>query len=290
MLFTSSSPIGAWYFSAATQSKVCISSSAMIPLAARVAKILLQSRKCNSASYSDWVIAIGKLSFPTFPHELTLRGNLTPPAHNYESSRFGLGYAEIFKCSLFIQQNVLELAKSLCWNLCIGRPSSLVNQRMTLISKQEPRNLFIRYAIIKLRQRFWTCLPLDPAQTIERILKSSGSEEEDYTEKVSESFGKFWNGRKKQRNGNKFHRLLLSFLSSLSRCIKIEPTKQCTMSSKHGALYPWAVDLPVKTYRLLTISLFCVFSSLFRITAERTNWIDLDVTRASCAITWSSPT
>jgi hypothetical protein len=79
---------------------------------------------------------------------------------------------------------------------------------------------------------------LDPAQTIERILKSSGSEEEDYTEKVSESFGKFWNGRKKQRNGNKFHRLLLSFLSSLSRCIKIEPTKQCTMSSKHGALYP----------------------------------------------------
>ena len=47
---------------------------------------------------------------------------------------------------------------------------------MTLISKQEPRNLFIRYAIIKLRQRFWTCLPLDPAQTIERILKSKGSD------------------------------------------------------------------------------------------------------------------
>ncbi|MDD6089975.1 MAG: hypothetical protein PUB77_04790, partial [Clostridiales bacterium] len=41
--------------------------------------------------------------------------------------------------------------------------------------------------------------------------------------KVSESSGKFWNGRKKQRNGNKFHRLLLSFLSSLSQCIKIEP-------------------------------------------------------------------
>lgn len=29
----------------------------MMPLVARVANMLLQSRKCNSASYSDWVIA-----------------------------------------------------------------------------------------------------------------------------------------------------------------------------------------------------------------------------------------
>lgn len=57
MLFTSSLPIGAWYFSVAAQSKMRKSSSPMIPLIARVAKMLLQSRKCNSASYSDWVIA-----------------------------------------------------------------------------------------------------------------------------------------------------------------------------------------------------------------------------------------
>ena len=91
MLFTSNSPIGAWYFSAAARSKVYTSSSAMILLIARVAKILLQSRKCNSASYSDWVIATpptgttvycrirdsqwqdgrvnGKLSFTKFPHK-----------------------------------------------------------------------------------------------------------------------------------------------------------------------------------------------------------------------------
>ena len=91
MLFTSSLPIGAWYFSVAAQSKMRKSSSPMIPLIARVAKILLQSRKCNSASYSDWVIAtpptettvycrirdsqwqgrrvIGKLSFTKFPHK-----------------------------------------------------------------------------------------------------------------------------------------------------------------------------------------------------------------------------
>lgn len=36
----------------------------------------------------------------------------------------------------------------------------------------------------------------------------------------------------------------LSFLSSLSQRIKIEPTKLCTTLSKHGALYPRAVDLP----------------------------------------------
>lgn len=63
----------------------------MIPLIARVAKILLQSWKCNSASYSDWAIATpptettvycrswnsqwqdgrvnGKLSFTKFPHK-----------------------------------------------------------------------------------------------------------------------------------------------------------------------------------------------------------------------------
>ena len=91
MLFTSNSPIGAWYFSAAARSKVYTSSSAMILLIARVAKILLQSRKCYSASYSDWVIAtpptettvycqirdsqwqgqrvIRKLSFTKFPHK-----------------------------------------------------------------------------------------------------------------------------------------------------------------------------------------------------------------------------
>ena len=91
MLFTSSLPIGAWYFSVAAQSKMRKSSSPMIPLIARVAKMLLQSRKCNSASYSDWVIAtpptgttvycrirdsqwqsrrvIRKLSFTKFPHK-----------------------------------------------------------------------------------------------------------------------------------------------------------------------------------------------------------------------------
>ena len=31
---------------------------------------------------------------------------------------------------------------------------------------------------------------------------------------------------------------ILSFPSSLSRRIKPEPIKQCTMPSKHGALYP----------------------------------------------------
>ena len=57
MMFTFSLQIGAWYFSVAAQSKMRTSSSHMIPLIARVAKMLLQSRKCNSASYSDWVIA-----------------------------------------------------------------------------------------------------------------------------------------------------------------------------------------------------------------------------------------
>jgi len=38
----------------------------------------------------------------------------------------------------------------------------------------------------------------------------------------------------------------LSFPSSLSRRIKPEPIKQCTMPSKHGALYPRAVYLPTK--------------------------------------------
>lgn len=37
---------------------------------------------------------------------------------------------------------------------------------------------------------------------------------------------------------------MLSFLSSLSQCIKIEPTKLCTTPQKHGALYPRTVDLP----------------------------------------------
>ena len=39
---------------------------------------------------------------------------------------------------------------------------------------------------------------------------------------------------------------MLSFLSSLSRCIKAKPIKQCTMPSKHGALYPRTVDLPYR--------------------------------------------
>ena len=69
----------------------------------------------------------------------------------------------------------------------------------------------------ELRKLYYPYHSLDPAQAIERILESNGSEEEDYTEKG------VWNGRKKQRNGNKFHRLLLSFPSSLSQCIKIEP-------------------------------------------------------------------
>ena len=56
----------------------------------------------------------------------------------------------------------------------------------------------------ELRKLYYPYHSLDPAQ-------------------VSESSGKFWNGRKKQRNGNKFHRLLLSFLSSLSQPIKTKP-------------------------------------------------------------------
>ena len=155
MLFTSSLPIGAWYFSVAAQSKMRKSSSPMIPLIARVAKILLQSRKCNSASYSDWVIAtpptettvycrirdsqwqgrrvIGKLSFTKFPHKTKACGNLTAPTHNCGLLRFD--FDEIFKHSLLIQQNLFELVNSLCWNLNNERPSPLVNQRMDKISK-----------------------------------------------------------------------------------------------------------------------------------------------------------
>ena len=70
---------------------MCTSFFEMMPLVARVANMLLQSRKCNSASYSDWVIATpptettvycrswnsqwqdgrvnGKLSFTKFPHK-----------------------------------------------------------------------------------------------------------------------------------------------------------------------------------------------------------------------------
>ena len=51
--------------------------------------------------------------------------------------------------------------------------------------------------------------------------------------KVSESSGKFWNGRKKQRNGNKFHRLLLSFLSPLSRRVRTNAAKM------HHAVQAW---------------------------------------------------
>ena len=37
---------------------------------------------------------------------------------------------------------------------------------------------------------------------------------------------------------------ILSFLSAVSQPIKTKLIKQCTMPSKHGALYPRAVDLP----------------------------------------------
>ena len=37
---------------------------------------------------------------------------------------------------------------------------------------------------------------------------------------------------------------ILSFPSAVSQPIKAKPIKQCTTPSKHGALYPRAVDLP----------------------------------------------
>ena len=51
----------------------------------------------------------------------------------------------------------------------------------------------------------------------------------------------FRHGREKT-SGRAFR--ILSFLSSLSQRIKIEPTKLCTTLSKHGALYPRTVGMP----------------------------------------------
>ena len=133
MLFTSNSPMGALYFSAAARSKACTLFSEMCPIAASVEKILLQSRKHVSASYSACVIVtppsdmtvyfrvwdsqwlgrrvIRKLSFTKFPYKTKVHRNLTSPAHNYGLLR--LDYDEIFKVSLLIRKNLLESAKRL---------------------------------------------------------------------------------------------------------------------------------------------------------------------------------
>lgn len=55
----------------------------------------------------------------------------------------------------------------------------------------------------------------------------------------------FRHGREKT-SGRAFR--ILSFLSSLSQRIKIEPTKLCTTLSKHGALYPRAVGMPYRVF------------------------------------------
>lgn len=104
-----------------------------VNIAASVEKILLQSRKHISASYSACVIAappsdttvyfrvwdsqwlgrrvIRKLSFTKFPYKTKVHRNLTSPAHNYGLLR--LDYDEIFKVSLLIRKNLLESAKRL---------------------------------------------------------------------------------------------------------------------------------------------------------------------------------
>ena len=64
--------------------------------------------------------------------------------------------------------------------------------------------------------------------------------------------------QRRAREGSWESKAILSFPSAVSQRIKTKVAKECTMPSKHGALYPRAVDLP-KPLPLLILSTTVTF-------------------------------